>query len=233
MRLMLWLFVSLSLGNGLVYLLHPEPGALLEGPAKFYGFLIGTITLHGVALLLVGLLVREHRVGWGEAFGFGGAGAGRAMAWAAGLCVVMVPVSIALLLASGHLLSWFAGLTQNEAFEPVQQHAVQVIKEASNPWQQLAPVAEEFIFRGVLYPTIKQAGWPRLAWWGTSFLFAITHANAMTFVSLFVFSAALIWLYEHTANLLAPIVTHSLFNATNFAWLNFEGDLQRLLESIR
>ena len=27
----------------------------------------------------------------------------------------------------------------------------------------LAPVAEEFIFRGVLYPFIKQLGWPRLA----------------------------------------------------------------------
>ena len=32
----------------------------------------------------------------------------------------------------------------------------------------LAPVAEEFIFRGVLFPFVKQLGWPKLAWFGVS-----------------------------------------------------------------
>ena len=31
----------------------------------------------------------------------------------------------------------------------------------------LAPVAEEILFRGILYPAVKQAGFPRLALWGT------------------------------------------------------------------
>ena len=48
----------------------------------------------------------------------------------------------------------------------------------------LAPVAEELLFRGILYPAIKQAGFPRLALWGTSLLFAAMHMNLVTFVPL-------------------------------------------------
>ena len=85
----------------------------------------------------------------------------------------------------------------------------------------LAPVAEEFIFRGMLYPFVKQLGWPRLAWFGVSFLFALIHDDAATFVPLFVLALALTWLYEKTDNLLAPIAAHSLFNAANLVLLFF------------
>jgi membrane protease YdiL (CAAX protease family) len=85
----------------------------------------------------------------------------------------------------------------------------------------LAPVAEEFIFRGMLYPFVKQLGWPRLAWIGVSFAFALIHDDAATFVPLFVLALALTWLYEKTDNLLAPIAAHSLFNAANLVILCF------------
>jgi membrane protease YdiL (CAAX protease family) len=83
----------------------------------------------------------------------------------------------------------------------------------------LAPVAEEFIFRGILYPFVKQLGFPKLAWFGVSFLFAAIHFDTAIFVPLFVLALALTWLYEKTGNLLAPIVTHSLFNAANLVIL--------------
>jgi len=54
---------------------------------------------------------------------------------------------------------------------------------------------------------------------GTSLIFAATHANLMTFIPLVLLSLALIWLYEQTDNLLAPILAHSLFNAVNFFFL--------------
>ena len=79
----------------------------------------------------------------------------------------------------------------------------------------IAPVAEEFIFRGILYPFIKQLGWPKLALFGVSFLFALIHVNAPTFVPLFVFALALTWLYERTDRLIAPILAHGLFNGAN------------------
>jgi len=83
----------------------------------------------------------------------------------------------------------------------------------------IAPVAEEFIFRGMLFPFVKRLGFPRLAWFGVSFLFALIHFNAPTFVPLFVLALALTWLYEKTDNLLAPITAHALFNAANLAVL--------------
>jgi membrane protease YdiL (CAAX protease family) len=83
----------------------------------------------------------------------------------------------------------------------------------------LAPVAEEFVFRGMLYPFVKQLGFPKFAWFGVSFLFALIHLDVSKFIPLFALALALTWLYEYTDSLIAPIVGHSLFNATNFALL--------------
>jgi membrane protease YdiL (CAAX protease family) len=76
----------------------------------------------------------------------------------------------------------------------------------------LAPVAEEFIFRGVLFPFLKQLGYPKTAWIGVSLLFALVHATPSIFVPLFILALALTWLYEKTDTLLAPIFAHALFN---------------------
>jgi len=83
----------------------------------------------------------------------------------------------------------------------------------------LAPVAEEFFFRGLLFSTAKQFGWPKLGWFGVSFLFALMHVNAPTFLPLFVLALALTWLCEKTDGLLAPIIAHSLFNLANLIML--------------
>jgi len=80
----------------------------------------------------------------------------------------------------------------------------------------IAPVAEELLFRGILYPAIKQAGFPGVALWGTSLLFAAIHVNLGIFVPLLLLALVLAQLYERTGNLLAPITAHALFNAFNF-----------------
>ena len=85
----------------------------------------------------------------------------------------------------------------------------------------LVPPAEESFFRGILYPWIKRAGFPRLALWGTALAFAATHSNLMSFIPLAAFALALTLLYERTGNLLAPIAAHAFFNAANMAKLYF------------
>ncbi|SVB11307.1 uncharacterized protein METZ01_LOCUS164161, partial [marine metagenome] len=59
----------------------------------------------------------------------------------------------------------------------------------------VAPVAEEFLFRGILYPSIKQLGHPRAAAIGTALLFALFHVNLLTFASLTAVALVLIALY--------------------------------------
>ena len=93
----------------------------------------------------------------------------------------------------------------------------------------LAPVAEEFIFRGMLYPLVKQLGSPRYAFFGISAIFALIHLDAGTLVPLFVLALALTWLYEKTDNLLAPIVAHSLFNGANLVVLCLAEEFSRQL----
>ncbi len=80
----------------------------------------------------------------------------------------------------------------------------------------LAPIAEEFIFRGILYPAIKHAGFPRLAFWGTAALFAVIHGNLVALLPFMLLALVLTWLYEQSDNLLATITAHATFNAINF-----------------
>jgi membrane protease YdiL (CAAX protease family) len=112
--------------------------------------------------------------------------------------------------------------------EPAVQEAVTTLQSELGVPQQiymagaavlLVPFAEELLFRGVLYPTIKGLGWPRAAFWGTAILFGAVHMTLMTFVPLAFLGLCLNWLYEKTENLLAPIFAHSLFNLANLILL--------------
>jgi hypothetical protein len=96
----------------------------------------------------------------------------------------------------------------------------------------IAPVVEEMLFRGLLYHTIKRIGFPRIALWGTTLLFAAIHSNLLTFLPLFVLAVALTLLYEATDNLLSCILAHSLFNAANFVTLLYQSELERWLTRI-
>jgi membrane protease YdiL (CAAX protease family) len=80
-------------------------------------------------------------------------------------------------------------------------------------WQQQALWVRGRVCAGL------RKGWPCYAVFSTSLLFGAVHLNAMTFFPLTFLALVLTWLYEKTDNLLAPILTHSLFNTANFFWL--------------
>ena len=128
--------------------------------------------------------------------------------------IVVLPVTQLLQLASAFVM-------EKIGWQPEEETAVALLAGAHSWWTHvyigifaaaIAPVAEEFIFRGVLYPFVKQLGYPRCAWIGVNALFAFIHMDAAALVPLFILALALTWLYERTDNLLAPIAAHSLFN---------------------
>jgi hypothetical protein len=175
------------------------------------------LCFQGATLVLVQLFLREHEMRWAEAFGFANQWQ-RALLLGVLLALLFVPVGIGLQWASAEFMA-------RVHVEPVEQQTVQTLRVSAS-WLSrallglvaigLAPVAEEVLFRGILYPAVKQAGFRRLAFWGTSVLFAIIHGNLATLLPLFVLSLALTLLYEMTDNLLAPIVAHAIFNGMNF-----------------
>lgn len=230
LRLTLATFVSMSLASLAVAALLPA-GARDTGAGRFLVLFAGTVGFHWAGLLLIALFLREHEVGWKPAFGFGESPA-RALRLGALAAAGVLPVCWAL----GQFSGWVMLLFRQS---PVEQFTVQTLRVTVVLHQQiygaivtvvLAPFVEEMLFRGILYPAIKQLGFPRAALWGTTLFFAAIHANAMTFLPLTVLALVLTWLYERTANLLAPIMTHALFNAMNFVLLLFGESIEEWLK---
>ena len=222
-RLFLGLFASLSLGMLFVHWLHLGGTETAAANPTFSVFIVGAVSFHMMAFLLISFFLREHDTAWRSAFGFSTQHLERTLGLAVVSAVVVLPAAFVLIQTSAFCM-------QMLKMKPEAQQAVQLLQNSpSMPWLQklgfgvvalgLAPVAEEMLFRGILYPAIKQVGFPRLAWWATSLFFAFIHFNGMTFVPLTVLAFILTWLYEKTDNLLAPILTHSLFNTANFVWL--------------
>ena len=172
-----------------------------------------------VLVFFVGFM-RAHRLSWSGAFGTTNRWQ-RAVLYGAVLACLFLPIGDRLQWASAQLMTRLR-------LHVEEQQAVHALRVTSTWYNQavlgvlaigLAPVVEEIFFRGILYPAIKQAGYPRLALWGVSLLFACVHLNLATFIPLLVLALLLTALYEHTDNLLAPITAHALFNALNFAVL--------------
>ena len=235
LRLLLGLCVCLTFSSLLLHVALPA-GALETGPGKFLTLLISTIGFHWLGLLLAAAFLREHQTGWADAFGFNAPRAWLAALLGAAGAVAILPVAWVLGHWSAKVIIFFSHQP------PARQAAVQAVESAVGLDQQaytlvatllLAPFVEEVLFRGILYPSVKQLGYPRLALWGTSLFFGFIHSNLMTFVPLTVLSLLLVWLYERTGNLLAPILTHCLFNTANYVLLLHERDARALLESFR
>jgi membrane protease YdiL (CAAX protease family) len=205
---------SIGFLTGMVRLLGGK--ALLNETSPFYLVLV-TSGLDGSILAMIALFIHRERIWWSEAFGFRMIGLGRAFLLAVLVVVLFLPVGWFLQTASMKALSLFRIATP-------EQEAVQTIRSVGPGFSRIylllftvlvAPPAEEMLFRGIIYPTIKQSGFPRLALWGTSFLFAAIHLSAPIFLPLTALALALTFLYEKTDNLLAPIFAHSAFNAAN------------------
>lgn len=183
---------------------------------------IGLLSLQGAVLVLTWWMLRQQSLSWAGAFGF-------TEHWTRALLLGILAAGI--FLPIGMELQRLCDLAlrlPHSPVKPVEQQAVQTLRMASS-WTEralagiftigLAPLGEETLFRGILYPTIKQAGFPKLALWVTSVAFAAIHLNVETFLPLLVLALLLTLLYEKTNNLLAPITAHAAFNAVNFITL--------------
>lgn len=229
LRLVAGVCFCLSIGSLATRAILPD-AAFATQEGKFFLFVSNSIVFHGGTMLLVALFLREHGIGWRDGFGLGSSGTLRIIGLALSGVVIALPVAL--------LLQQLSAMgMRSVSVQPEVQVIVQTLQETQSQQQRVffafvailgAPVVEETIFRGILYPAIKQRGWPHLALWGTSLLFALTHANTATFLPLTFLAMVLVFLYERTGNLLAPILTHSLFNAANYCALLFQRELTQL-----
>jgi uncharacterized protein len=202
---------------------------------RFVAFVVSTLVGQCLAGVLVHFFLRYHRMKWSEFLGIYRRRVAILMLLGVVTAVVVAPLAWGATYLSAKVIT-----TLHE--EPKQQTVVEVFETAKQPGQRMvfaltaiimAPLIEEAMFRGILYPLLKQNGYPRLALWGTSLLFAAIHIHLPTFLPLFVFAVALVALYELTDSMIAPITAHATFNGINFLLLVKQAEIQRWLDTLR
>jgi membrane protease YdiL (CAAX protease family) len=221
-RLFITVLLTLFLGLFLANLAETPKLGWSRDQRDFVEMVLMTIFFQCSALFWIRHFLRAHGLTWGQAF-FPAPRHRRAVLLGLGVGAVATPVL--------WLLQEGLTIFLEKVFH-YHLDAQEVVEKLGNPSIALAPkiflgataillapMAEEALFRGVLYPTIKQQGYPRLALWFTSLLFAVSHVSVMAFVPLALFSIILIRLYEATDNLLAPMAAHSALNTINFVWI--------------
>ncbi len=208
-------------------ILEPDAGDLIT--VEFHGSLrdrIGILLTNLVCLqfsmvALVFLLLRKTKSPWCAAFGPIGRPAFRLWLEPALFGMGFVFPAFGLHFISQTMLTQFG-------HEPVVQEAVQMVMATEHPVEVglqvisvviMAPIAEELLFRGILYNTIKHAGYPLAGMFASAALFALVHGSLTLILPLFVMGFALAWVYEKSGSIIAPMVMHATFNAINFTFL--------------
>jgi uncharacterized protein len=185
--------------------------------------LLGTLCLQGVTWVLMGIFFRQHGISWCDGLGFDKKKLLLSLLLAIGTLVVILPIA-------GGLKNVSVFLMEKIGWKPEEEAAVSMLTDVTSPALKIylifftviiAPVAEEFFFRGVLFTFIKQQGFPKTAWIGVNLFFAFVHADTAIFIPLFVLSLALTWLYVVMDSLMASIFGHALFNIVNLLILKY------------
>ncbi len=132
------------------------------------------------------------------------------------------------------LLDWFTKVCGS----PEIQEALTVFEEYH--WQELlphivlacvvAPIVEECLFRGMLYPCLKKFVKPAMAAVLCGLLFGAIHMALPQLVALMVLGTFLCVVYERVKSLWLPILIHACFNSFSVVIAIFYKDIEAYIE---
>lgn len=147
---------------------------------------------------------------------------GQAIWASAGFVLAAYP----LLLGAAELVGRLTGISHLTSGQ--EEEAIRLFKASSGLEPKIAmimaavvvaPLLEEFVFRGYLYPVFRRYLGAGVGVVLNSALFAGVHAHLPSVAPLFVLAVCLTLAYEATGSLLVPMVMHALFNSFNVALL--------------
>ncbi len=178
------------------------------------------------AVVLLGLVLMVYLRGargrsltdW---FGMGARSVPWLVRWTLGLGVPAFLVVYGTSMAAQHFI-W-----QPLGFGATPQKAVELLSTTESPVLRLlmgvsacvvAPVIEETIFRGFLYPVFKRFTHAGFAAVFTALFFGVVHANLGAFLPLSVLGLVLVFAWER-GGLLLPVALHALFNTASLVFM--------------
>ena len=137
-------------------------------------------------------------------------------------------ITIILLLFVGLLNQYL--LTNFFDIEIKPQDILERFKELENSFEisifvigsaVIAPIYEELLFRGIIFPTLIQKTNFTIALVLSSLIFAVLHFHLSALLSLFVLSIILSITYLYTSTIWASISLHALFNLISIIAVKF------------
>lgn len=186
----------------------------------------------GVAVIFLlfctGILaaLRLRHISWRETFGLTRLGVLGILGRAALLLLLAYPLIIVASTLSQILLA-AGGDDDNSAQELVRffvqsdvQYAKWVVAISA---MVIAPMYEEFIFRGYIYGVVRRYGGVTVGVLFNAALFASIHVHLPSFAPLFVLAVCLSLAYEWTGSLWVPMCMHAMFNSLTVINLLFNG----------
>ena len=194
-----------------------SPGEVLPSSLIFAGFVAGL----GIFMSCRGLRISEL-------FGLTRLSFARAAAWAALLLVAAVPF---VLIVNALSVLWLKGAAVEQPLVKLFRDAAQrgdfaTMGKIAAAGVILAPVCEEFLFRGFFYGVGKRYFGPWISGLFTAALFAAFHASLTSFAGLLLLAIAFTLAYERTGSLVVPITMHAFFNATSLGLLYLQSILR-------
>lgn len=199
-----------------------EQTPALPGPTQM---IVGTIISAAIfAIIIAGILVSltARRIPWRDCFGLTRLGPAAVVGWGVALVLAALPL-VAGAVAVSRLL-----LASEGYVDDAPQDIVLFLKENSSPAARwvvaifavvVAPMEEEFLFRGYLYGILRRYAGPPVGIVLNAVLFAAIHQHLPSFGGLFVLAVCLTLAYEWTGSLFVPMVMHAIFNSFTVAQL--------------
>jgi hypothetical protein len=180
-----------------------------------------------LAMMLAGIVIFLHVRGLlvVDLFGLRRLGLLRAIGWSALLIVSAFPFITLVNLIT------FAVLKGNVVRQPLVEFFRDAAERGDYPAMAsvaataiiIAPLCEEFLFRGYFYGVGKRYVGPWISGTVTALMFAAYHTNLASLPCLTLLAIALTLAYERTGSLWVPIGMHAIFNATSLGVLYAQG----------
>ncbi len=183
--------------------------------------IIQSATIEVLTVCLICFFLRLRRVDLPRLFGLREVAPARIPVMAVGFLLAAYP----LILVSALLTERFAGAKD-------RQEIVQFFLDAASKGDLraaaatvvmgavVAPVCEEFLFRGYIYGITKRYLGIPAGVIANAALFAAVHMNRAALLPLFVLAVCFTLVYEATGSILVSMTMHSLFNLTTFLLLS-------------
>lgn len=120
------------------------------------------------------------------------------------------------------LLFLLMAIARHVGFEPPLEPIQELLAQDERPelvaWTVVlaclvGPVAEELLFRGVLYPAVRRRLSRVAAMLISAALFSLIHTNVIGFLPILLLGCLLAYLYERTGSLISPLAIHVVHNS--------------------